>query len=332
MGGETMNDRALKVLEQYELEVITMRRGRGAYILETNLGLLSFSDYTGSEKRAQFQNRVMEQIQKGRYENVDRILPNKEGLLVSKDWDEQSYVVKKWYVGRECDPASEQELLAAVRNLARLHKTMYVKDEPELEQSFLAPVPLEEICSRNQELKKVRTFLRRKNTKCDFERLLMSSFPEYFEQAQEVQHQLEQNGCDRLVVMSRENGSVCHGDYDYHHVLVAGQEMATTGFEKCRFDLQINDLYRYMRKILEKHDWDIRLGMRMLEQYTGIRSISGEERRLLYLRMLYPEKFRKLANCYLSSSKSWISRRFTEKLEQQNRQQELRSRFVEAIR
>lgn len=327
-----MNDRALRVLEQYDLEVSSMRRGRGSYILETDRGLLSFCDYTGSEKRAQFQNRVMEQIRSGKYKHVDMILPNKEGLLVSRDWEEQGYVVKEWYVGRECDSANENEILSAVRNLARLHTVMLVKGEPELEKSFQAPAPLDEIRSRNQELKKVRTFLCRKNTKCDFERLLLRSFPAYFEQAQEVQYQLEQNGCERLVRSSREKGSICHGDYDYHHVILVGQEMATIGFERCRYDLQVNDLYRYMRKILEKHDWDIRLGMRMMEQYTQIRSISGEEHRLLYLRMLYPEKFRKLANSYLSSNKAWISRRFLDKLQMQNRQQEARKRFVETLK
>ena len=327
-----MNDRALKVLEQYDLTVTGMRRGRGSYILETDRGLLACCDYTGSEKRAQFQNRVMEQIRSGKYRNVDMILPNKEGMLVSRDWDEQSYVVKEWYVGRECDPSNENEILSAARNLARLHKVMFIKGEPELEKSFQAPSPLEEISSRNMELKKVRTFLQRKNTKCEFERLLLGSFPAYYEQAREVKHQLEQNDCERLVQSSREKGSICHGDYDYHHVLLAGQEAATIGFERCRYDLQVNDLYRYMRKIMEKREWDIRLGMRMLEQYTQIRSISGEEHRLLYLRMMYPEKFRKLANCYLGSNKAWISRRFLDKLESQNRQQEARQRFVEALK
>ena len=33
-----MNEKSLKVLEQYEIEVISTRRGRGSYICETNLG------------------------------------------------------------------------------------------------------------------------------------------------------------------------------------------------------------------------------------------------------------------------------------------------------
>ena len=36
-----MNERALKVLEQYELEVGQLRRGRGSYMFDTPQGLRS---------------------------------------------------------------------------------------------------------------------------------------------------------------------------------------------------------------------------------------------------------------------------------------------------
>ena len=72
-----MNDRGLKVLEQYDLEVTAMRRGRGSYILDTTDGIRILSDCTYSEHKAQFQNRVMEQICVGGYEKVDRIMANK---------------------------------------------------------------------------------------------------------------------------------------------------------------------------------------------------------------------------------------------------------------
>ena len=98
-----MNDRGLKVLEQYDLEETAMRRGRGSYILDTTDGIRILSDCTYSEHKAQFQNRVMEQICVGGYEKVDRIMANKEGNLISKDWEEKKYEDRNWYEGRECD-------------------------------------------------------------------------------------------------------------------------------------------------------------------------------------------------------------------------------------
>ncbi len=325
-----MNDRALKVLEQYEMEVVSTRRGRGSYICETTQGLRILCDYSGSEHKALFQNCVMERIQAGGYERVDLIVPNKEGALISRDWEENKYVVKKWYVGRECDTASENEILLAVCNLARLHRLMRITGEEEFRRSFTAQPPLQEVRAQNAELKKVRAFVRKKNAKCDFERLFLDCFSRYFEQAAEAERRLEgEDG--RLFAQTQEAGTVCHGDYNHHHILMCGYGVATTNFESCRFDCQISDLYRFMRKILEKNDWNPRLGMRMLESYTQERPISAQERRLLSVRMLYPEKFRKLANYYYGSNKAWVSRRFLEKLENLNRQEEKKNNFVKML-
>ena len=134
-----MNERALKVLEQYELEVGQLRRGRGSYMFDTPQGLRMLCDCTCSEHKAEFQNRVMERMREGGYQRVDRIVQNREGKLVSEDRDGSRYLVREWYVGRECDTASESEILAAVENLARIHQLMQLPDEPELIESFSAP-------------------------------------------------------------------------------------------------------------------------------------------------------------------------------------------------
>ncbi len=326
-----MNDRALKVLEQYELEVTGTRRGRGAYILETSQGLRILSDYTGSEQKALFQNRVMEQIREGGYEKVDLLIPNKEGNLISRDWEDNKYVVKEWYTGRECDTASENEIMAAVSNLARLHRLMHLDGETSFRQNFTAQEPLKEIRAQNAEMKKIRSFIRKRNAKGDFERLFLDCFTSYFEQAVEAEKKLVQMEERLSISKSDRQDSVCHGDYNHHHVLMSGYDIATTNFECCRYDFQVSDLYRFMRKILEKHEWNPRLGMRMLETYVQVRPLPQTERRLLYIRMLYPEKFRKLANYYYGSNKAWISRRFLDKLEKLNAQEKVKAGFVRML-
>ena len=326
---DRMNERALKVLEQYELEVGQLRRGRGSYMFDTPQGLRMLCDCTCSEHKAEFQNRVMERIREGGYQRVDRIVQNREGKLVSEDRDGSRYLVREWYVGRECDTASESEILAAVENLARIHQLMQLPDEPELIESFSAPPLTKSLQAQNAELRKIRSFIRRRNQKGSFERLFLQCFPAYYAQAEEALERLEECGGDGD--HPERTGSVCHGDYDHHHVLLCGYEMATTDFSKCRYDCQITDLYRFMRKILEKHDWNQRLGMRMLEQYMRIRPMTAKERRLLYIRMRYPEKFRKLANYYYAGNKAWISGRFLEKLEVLNAQAEKQEAFVRML-
>ena len=337
-----MNDRSLKVLEQYDLEITGMRRGRGSYICETPQGLRILCDYTGSENKALFQNCVMEKIRAGGYAKVDLLLPNREGSLISKDWEENKYVVKEWYAGRECDTASENEILAAVSNLAHLHRLMQFGPGCEFRKNFTAQPPQEELRAQNAQLRKIRSFVRRKNAKQEFERLFLHCFESYYEQAAEAEARLNAAQAAQMGSTAGVSGKpaaaqtgsiagVCHGDYNHHHVLMSGYDIATTNFECCRFDDQISDLYRFMRKILEKHDWNQRLGLRMLESYAQVRPVPVRERQLLYVRMLYPEKFRKLANHYYGSNKAWISGRFLEKLKTLNEQEEKRKKFVKML-
>ena len=92
--------------------------------------------------------------------------------------------------------------------------------------------------------------------------------------------------------------SVCHGDYTYHNVVNCGKYTATVNFEKCHMGIQVEDLYMFLRKVLEKNRWDISLGERLLSEYEKVRGLTKQERENLYIRLSFPEKFWKLANQY----------------------------------
>ena len=83
------------------------------------------------------------------------------------------------------------------------------------------------------------------------------------------------------------------------------------------------------RKIMEKNNWSPQLGNQVLEAYTKVRPFTGEERRQLYYRLNYPEKFRKIANFYYNSTKSWIPGKNKEKLDNILYQEAERSRYME---
>ncbi len=67
------------------------------------------------------------------------------------------------------------------------------------------------------------------------------------------------------------------------------------------------DLYRFMRKILEKYSWDLHLAQKMLSAYDSVRPLSESEWQNLRVRFCYPEKYWKLANHYYTHNKAVIS-------------------------
>ena len=64
-----------------------------------------------------------------------------------------------------------------------------------------------------------------------------------------------------------------------------------------------------MRKILEKHQWDLDLGRKLLPGLPAGTASFPEEVENLRIRFAYPEKYWKLANYYYTHNKAWISRK-----------------------
>ena len=95
-----------------------------------------------------------------------------------------------------------------------------------------------------------------------------------------------------------------------------------TNFGHWSFDVQMADLYRFMRKILEKYSWDPRIAEKMLSSYNAVRPISKSEWQNLKVRFLYPEKYWKLANHYYTHNKVVVSGKNVEKLRMMIRQKE----------
>ena len=56
--------------------------------------------------------------------------------------------------------------------------------------------------------------------------------------------------------------------------------------------------------------------MRLIDIYARERTISREERQMLSVILLFPEKFWKISNHYINSHKAWVSERDIEKIRQ----------------
>lgn len=153
----------------------------------------------------------------------------------------------------------------------------------------------------------------------------MESYHMFYEEAEQVIN------LQRQILAETDTGEVygiCHGDYNQHNVVFHRQGIAVLNFEKASYDVQAGDLGNFMRKIMEKHNWNMGLGMDMLSAYQQERSMTPEEMKQLYIRLAYPEKFWKIANHYFNSSKAWVCGRNLEKLEKIIGQNEARESFL----
>lgn len=324
-----MNDRTVALLEQYEVEVLRTRKGRGAILCDTDRGCLIFKEYAGNESRLALEDRLLAQIREMGIVLVDAIVPTREGALSVRDGEGTCYVLKTCFEGRECNIYERGECLEAVRMLARLHGCMELAGEG-LPALFS---PLREYEKHNKELIKVRGYLRRKGQKQGFERLLSESFDGFLDQALQITEDWRQyrESLEKTDKAAGAPALFCHGDYQYHNILRCEGGWRIVNFEKCIRDSQIRDLYLLLRKLLEKSGWPVPLGRELLEAYQAIRPISAYDYIDLYYRLSYPEKFWKISNFYYNSGKAWIPERNREKLEKLLAQEKEKQSFLDAV-
>ncbi len=327
-----MRDCELKVLEQYPIEVKGTRKARGAFFCDTNQGVFLLKEISFSEKRLPLLYKMCTQLEGMDGLCVDTIVPNIQGEYVSIAEDQKKYILKKWFQGRECDVKKETEVLETVRNLAKLHLAMKELSILEEDLNMIHTLPpdylYQEYNKHNRELKKIRSFIKGRVVKNDFEFLYLKSCAGVLEVAENVSKRLKDSQCSVLYRESVRKHDICHGDYNYHNVLMTNQGIATTNFERFHIDVQVSDLSYYLRKVMEKYSWDRALGLDMIQAYDKIRPLNHAEKEYIALRLAYPEKFWKIANTYYHSNKAWLPVKNIEKLQIEIAQMNVKSEFL----
>lgn len=316
----SLYDYGLSTLAQYELTADRSARTRGALLCYTSQGLLILREFHGSEKKLKKQQELLLHLKECGM-NTDYFLQNTQEGLVSRDKDQTAFTLQHWYEGRECDTKSRDDIIKSVRTLARLHILMKMEPVEEYRERSLR----DEYLRHNQELRKIRKFIRKRGASSAFEKDYLASAEWFLQRAQYAVELLEETQYDSLREQAWRDGQVCHGEYNQHNVLMLkgeNESTAVTNFGHWNFDIQMADLYRFMRKILEKYNWNLNLAQEMLREYNRIRPIAEAEWQNLRVRFIYPEKYWKLANYYYSHKKVWISEKNVEKLQNLIRQRE----------
>lgn len=322
-----MNDRAVSLLDQYEIEVNRTWKGRGAILCESDQGLLIMKEYAGPVEKVKFQDYLLKHINESGAVRVESILRTKEGEMIVYDQDRVAYIVKTYCDGRECNHRDPQECGQAVRTLANLHKASDLSDCELLKEQPVFRIE-NEYEKHNRELKKVRKFLREKSQKTDFEIYLMRHYDYFLDIALQITEELRYYALEEE---SYEFPIVCHGDYQYHNIIQTQAGSVLINFEKCVRDYPVRDLYLFLRKLLEKNNWSQTLGDLLLESYNKEKALTDRDYKQLYYRFSYPEKFWKIVNFYYNTGKAWIPERNMEKIEKLFAQEREKQLFLESI-
>lgn len=402
-----MAEKLSEVYEKYNIQIISTRRGRGATILTTTDGLYILEPFHGSVSRLEQEYVLKKLFEKDGFSDLDVLIFNREGELLTCDRYHQPFVLKRYFAGEECDMRNIADVARAVEKLAEFHEygknvalhfwkeweqvrkekhmqqcreikqALQDGEEPEqlariygmtpaavrelakekdlsdpeekavvsvrnplvngekngTDASIVAETVLETFTRRNRELCKIRKFVGTVKRKNSFENLFLNIFPEYYNKGlrceQIFSEVMEDVGAAQEAL--KMHYGICHGNYNQHNIILGQDKEAIVHFERFSKGNQLDDLYQFARKVMEKNHFDYEILEMIMKTYEKRIGLSGEDYRYIYILFSYPEKFWKIANSYYNTNKAFLSPKYMEKLkivmEQEKEKNEMLSQY-----
>lgn len=305
-----MADKYSSVYEQYDMNIVSTSKGRGASIVETDKGTYILKALDVGAKRVNAEYIFKEKLFEKGFTKIDRCQPNLEGELISYDSYAKPYVLRTHHAGRECNPVSLPDILSAVDNLAAFHKAGREIFE-ELDQDITIRNDFD-FARKNRELKRVRNFMGKRSPKQRFEEIYLKVYDEFYKKAADCKNFDDEPGSNPRI-------GYCHGSYNNHSVIFCKSNdeeyLATISFDRFYVGNQLGDLYYFTRKMVEKNDYSFELFEKIINRYNEHIALSERDYMYIYRMYCYPEKFYKLSNQYMNGAKTWISPKMLEKLD-----------------
>ena len=317
-----MYNRELECLEQYPYTVMKMSRVRGGIWCQCEEGDFFLKEYSGSAKRINVLRRALSELEERGFA-VDTPVLTAEGVEMGEDSFGKNYTLRKWYTGREIGVTNREEIRAGAGLLGQLRGALDAITVKMSGEIVFPTTYMQTIARQNRELKNISNFIGRKRRKNEFDMEFRRIFSKYYEQALKIAEMESVWGTSHTV-----RRGLCHRDYTHHNVLANGSKLAVVHFDNLGGDDVVADLALYMRKLLEKNQYQERMFQDILAEFEAFYPLTESERRQLYLRLAYPSRFLKIANHYATTRKNHIILRDLEKLDRLVKQEEERSHFL----
>ncbi|MCR5703518.1 MAG: hypothetical protein K6G85_02750 [Eubacterium sp.] len=327
-----MNEKAMTVFEQYPMEAKKIFKLRGNYGCMTENDKWLLQEYDYSEEKMETLYRVQEYLE-GCGILTEKLVRNEDGRFVSVGEDGFGYILKKFFDVEECNMKNPQQLLEMVKLLGKFHNACrsmknVLGDDVRI---YREKNRLESFQKHNRELINIRNYINKRKNKNFFEQYLQKIIqPNYLQASQSIEA-LKKSAYETVYREACERKQVCHGNFNHHTAAFYQGKVILVQMTRVGYGPAIHDLYDFLRKVLEKNDWNRELGHQLLHCYEEIGEYNSREKEIMKAMLSYPEKFWKIVNYYYNSNKSWYSEKNEEKLRAFQNQEEKRWNFINSL-
>jgi len=234
--------------------------------------------------------------------NVPEIILNKENQPVLK-YGSQLFAVYEWLEGRDLNFKENADLELALKGLAAFHKVSKGYQHPEnaKESSKLGKWPEQYNSMKNRLLdwKEIATASRWDA----FHDLYLKYVDSMVEIADLALEQIDKSMYNELSVPDSDLKVLCHQDFGKGNAIYTSNGVIVLDLDSVTHDFSARDLRKIISKLAVEDDLLNENKMNdILTWYTMERPLNEEEKKILYIDLLFPHKFHGLVkNQYLNN-------------------------------
>ena len=283
---------AIAVLEQYDApwtDIVLIQGGsiKTVWKIQSNKGSLCLKRLKQSFDKALFSVNAQIYI-KNSGGNVPGVIPNKKGEAITS-FNDQLFVLYEWIAGHDLDFDKPADLKNALIGLARFHnfsKGYAPADESRI-SSKLGKWP-EQYGSMLNKLSLWKETAR--------ENIAQQNFSAYFNHTTAIidigrmaLDEIKRSTYEELTSAGSNSIVLCHQDYGRGNALLTGKGVCIIDLDGVTFDLPIRDLRKIIGKKAEnRNQWQMEAINEITGWYEESNPMSKEERKLLYIDLLFP--------------------------------------------
>lgn len=303
-----------EIADRYNLDIKYVVPYKDAFIISTPKGkkLLKKSDMIPA--RILFIHGVKEHLFKNNFNCIDRYLCTTDGepyITIESD----NYTIADYAEGTECNFDSREEIIKASKLLALMHKASkgYIPPQGSMVRDDLGKLP-QYFSKRLDEIKKLKKVAKKGRSKFDY--LFLEYIDYFYGIGEDAINKIYGSKYEDIVNAARNEGAVCHHDYNHNNIVCSAENMSIINFDYCCFELKVYDIANLLRRKMRKCNWDISEAAVILNEYRALEPVSDDEFKIMKIMLQFPQKFWRVANKYYNSRRSWSEKSYVSKLQE----------------
>ena len=307
-----MNELHEILTSQYDIDINNISSFRDNYIVFNSSSKMLLKKANMSENRINFIHKAQQHLIQNGFTRIDSFICNKNNEPYIK-LNNNLYTLRKLLDGTEVNFEKSQDVMNSCFLLADFHKSSknFSLSPDSFKKDDLGTLPLV-YQKRLAEIRRVKKIALKNKTKFDY--LLLDYIDYFYNLGNEVIKKLETSNYNKLVDITRSEGSFCHHEFTHNNIITKNDTYFLINFDFCSYELKIYDLCNLIKRKLRKCNWDIREADKIIHFYNKKVSLSADELYIMKLMIMFPQKFWRVINTYYNNKKNLSDRIYMSKL------------------